>query len=259
MFQDKESWPMKDASDPLAGWSWKEVFTSEMPAKNDIYGHLCAHLYDTLLQFCQICRGLKITVRLFQADVLQLPDLLTGSGRSQEGFDRIEARSTDFHQVSNVADRCYVGTEAVLTTFGPLLRPSNPCATLIALYLNAVQDASTPFDKVSMSTENKRTQKYLPIDPQLVFIQKTSDADYLRFDAARFMFRDVDVLFDRYMLAVGFEGVAKSAGLVMKDRNTIVRKWPMRLGPKATQDEFDHLLASAHNGSERYVEWKTLV
>lgn len=89
-FQDKESWPLKDAADPLAGWSWRDIAHSKTPAKNDIYGHLCAHLYDTLLRFCQTCRRIKITIRLFQADIRELPQLLGALKEPQDGFDRIE-------------------------------------------------------------------------------------------------------------------------------------------------------------------------
>ena len=46
----------------------------------------------------------------------------------------------------------------------------------------------------------------------------------------------------------------------MKENNTIVKPWPMRLstGPVTPEKrkEFWALLASAHTGVERYVEWQ---
>ena len=46
----------------------------------------------------------------------------------------------------------------------------------------------------------------------------------------------------------------------MKENNTIVKPWPMRLstGPVTLEKrkEFRALFASPHTGMERYVEWQ---
>ncbi|KAL8762580.1 MAG: hypothetical protein Q9184_001434 [Pyrenodesmia sp. 2 TL-2023] len=251
-FQDKESWPMKDNADPLAGWSWQDITPSTTSARNDIYGHLCTHLYSTLLRFCRKCRQFTLKIRLFQTDILALPDLNTDAKTPQQGgFDRIE--------VSNVIDGGYIGTAPILSSFAPLLKPphQNPHATLIGLYLNAVHEASTSTDQiVSMAEELTRVRQYMPITPCMLSPDREFSAELLRMLSAREFFRDLDALFERYCRMLGIEGMTQAAGMVMKGKNTVVEKWPMRLGPRATQEEFDKLLASMHDGSERYVEWQ---
>lgn len=86
----------------------------------------------------------------------------------------------------------------------------------------------------------------------------TNSADFLRHNDARFMFRDFDNHFQRFHLERQFEEIGKAAGLKAKSNNTVVEPWPMRLKKNTIQDEFNNLLASGHNGSERYVEWESL-
>lgn len=172
------------------------------------------------------------------------------------------ASLTTVHQVSNVVDVHWGGTNRVLDSFSPLLRSptQNPHATLVALYLNAVQETSTMADKVtSMAEEMELVQKYLPINLQALQLNRNTNPDILMFITAREMFRDFDGIFKRYMVEHDFETITKAAGLTLKDKHTIIPKWPMHLGRKATQEEFDQLLRSAHDGSERYVEWKRVV
>lgn len=49
-------------------------------------------------------------------------------------------------------------------------------------------------------------------------------------------------------------------GLAIKERHTIIDKWPMRLklrfGQAGAQEEFEVLQASSLTGCERYMEWK---
>lgn len=96
----------------------------------------------------------------------------------------------------------------------------------------------------------------MPITPQMLSPDRKFNAEVLRMSKARDFFRDVDALFERYCRVSDVEGMTKAAGMVVKGKNTVVEKWPMRLRPRATQEEFDRLLASMHEGSERYVEWK---
>lgn len=57
-----------------------------------------------------------------------------------------------------------------------------------------------------------------------------------------------------------FRDIEELTGISMKERHTIIEKWPLRLKKKphqrGAQEEFKLLLASAHTGVERYVEWK---
>lgn len=164
-------------------------------------------------------------------------------------------------QVSNIADRGYLGSAAVLTTFGPLLKPhnQNPNATLLALYLNAVHEVFSPVDYlVSTVSEVERMHPYMQGNQEMLKLSNKSNADFLRFDNARGMFRDYDQLFDRYMRECRLREISKTARLIIKPKNTIVRPWPMRLDKNATQREFDILQASGHCGSERYMEWNRM-
>lgn len=57
-----------------------------------------------------------------------------------------------------------------------------------------------------------------------------------------------------------FKDIEHYFGVVIKDRHTIIDKWPTRLkkqsGDKGSQEEFKMLLASGRTGTERYVEWR---
>lgn len=57
-----------------------------------------------------------------------------------------------------------------------------------------------------------------------------------------------------------FKGIERYVGVVMKERHTIIDKWPMRLKKTADEEggmeEFRALLASGGSGTERYMEWK---
>lgn len=48
-------------------------------------------------------------------------------------------------------------------------------------------------------------------------------------------------------------------GVEMRERNSLVEAWPMRLkkkpGEKGADKEFQRLFASSSSGAERYVEW----
>ena len=83
-----------------------------------------------------------------------------------------------------------------------------------------------------------------------------SNPRYIRFRSAQVLFRDYDELFSRLCR---LDEISKATALKMKSRNTIVQPWPIRIRNNATQGDFNVLLASGHNGSERYVEWEMLV
>jgi hypothetical protein len=73
------------------------------------------------------------------------------------------------------------------------------------------------------------------------------------------MFRDFDKPFKRFMEQCRFSEISAVNGLRMKEKNSIVKSWPLRLGKRATANEFDILHASGHYGSERYVEWERAI
>lgn len=59
-----------------------------------------------------------------------------------------------------------------------------------------------------------------------------------------------------------FTEVAQYVRAVMKEKNTIIEKWPFELklqpGQPGAQEEFDRLLSGGVSGKERYIEWKRI-
>ena len=57
-----------------------------------------------------------------------------------------------------------------------------------------------------------------------------------------------------------FSNVERSYGVKAKEPHTIIAKWPLRLklrpGENGAKEEFELLLSSGHEGTERYVEWR---
>ncbi|CEI66052.1 unnamed protein product [Fusarium venenatum] len=73
-FHNTDSWPMHDSSDPLNGWSIKEVeATSTGPATSDIYGKLFRHLRFVLDGFLGRMESSSVAFELVQLDAADLP------------------------------------------------------------------------------------------------------------------------------------------------------------------------------------------
>ena len=64
------------------------------------------------------------------------------------------------------------------------------------------------------------------------------------------------------MKAFMFAEGSQLVGAQIKDRHTVIEKWPFRLklrpGQPGAQEEFDRLLGGGMSGKERYVEWKRI-
>ncbi|KUI70772.1 Histone-lysine N-methyltransferase SMYD3 [Cytospora mali] len=249
-FQTADEWPMKDSADPFHGWPLSEVFNIRTGAKDDVNGKLYQYVRSTLADFHSRLRALDVNFQLFQGDVQGVvPLLLDASVR----YDRIE--------VSNICDFNYLGIKETLALFGPRLRlqESHPHATLITLFLNAVDREASSNDVIQeMVQEMAKLTKYLPLP--MLSDENVRNAELLRFSEAKIMVRDVDKFFNRHMKRLDFLGAGKAAGLSMKQKNTIVDEWPMRLKlrpqQKGAKEEFEQRLGSGHTGVERYVEWQ---
>ncbi|KAL2219085.1 hypothetical protein M432DRAFT_653989 [Thermoascus aurantiacus ATCC 26904] len=247
LYRTKDRWPMKDSADPLEGWPLDEVISKATLAKKDIYGSLFFYLQDLLSRYCRRLGAMSI-IHLFHLDAVNLPSSLKNDGVSPCSFDRIE--------VSNISDSAYLGPGKTLSTFNALLKPKPQSmhATLLCLFLNAVEEACTPIDTLAWFKVNlSLLRRYLPTTRGVLDNPvRGSDAEFLRLIAAADMSRDFDELFDRYMLLHQFPKISRDAGLEMKARNTIVLKpFPMQLRENASQEEFDLLHASGHDGHER--------
>lgn len=143
--------------------------------------------------------------------------------------------------------------------FDPLLksRSENPYATLIALYLNAVQEVHNPDDEDTSKSELQAASQYIwPSDADLQWV---FSAGAVKLHDAMSKFRDFDSLFQTYIVQHQFARISWDAGLVMKDQNTIIGKWPLPLERNASQKEFDVSMSSGHTGFERHVEWARML
>lgn len=128
LFDPKFGWSMNDSSDPMEGFAVPDVIASGhrhgVPA-NDLYGHLYFHVRDLLLTFVAKCRHHTVHITLTAADA---SDLASFAARQRIVYDRV--------YVSNLVDDNYLGTERVLLEWMPLLRPTNPASSLVALFQN---------------------------------------------------------------------------------------------------------------------------
>ena len=128
---------------------------------------------------------------------------------------------------------------------------------MVALFLNAVHEVYSPLDyRSSIRSDMERLRSYIPITRDMVQDGSRSNPGFIKFMCAQGLLWDFDELFSRFTHDCCLDEISKATGLKMKSKNTIVQPWPMRIKENATQREFNVLLASGHNGSERFVEWE---
>ncbi|EXK76747.1 hypothetical protein FOQG_18522 [Fusarium oxysporum f. sp. raphani 54005] len=252
-FQTTDSWPMHDNADPLNGWSVKEVETTSTGlATSDIYGKLFYHVRFALKAFLDRMCSSSVAFELLQVDASDLPGHL-----EKKSFDRIE--------VSNISDGGYLGIHQTVGIMSPLLQaPSNnPHATLITLFMNVVDENMTDQDQMADATmqspSTKRLLKFLPPDHPPT---SCHDPDIIKFSYARDYVRTYDHIFDRVANMFEFSRFPQFMGAAMKEKHTIVEKWPFRLklepGQKEAKEEFDLMMRGGASGKERYIEWKRI-
>lgn len=102
-------------------------------------------------------------------------------------------------QVSNISDGGYIGIHRTLASMTPLLEDprSNPHATLITLFMNAIEENMTDYDRISaMSTSSQRLLKYLPL---MQPISGGNDPDVIKRLFAVDFVTAYDHIFDRYL------------------------------------------------------------
>lgn len=190
----------------------------QLTAKHDMNGLLYFHIRSVIEGFCHRIQAPNstLTLLLYCIDAAILPQVLPAEIRTH-GFDRIE--------VSNIADEAYLGLPGTLSTFAPLLKhPSmNPHATLITLFLNAVEIADrvmgNDLNPNILSERTVRVMQYLKLKPwELPMSQqgRESSATMVRVMAAKDLVRDYDRIWEFYVERVGFEGCAERAGVKMR-------------------------------------------
>ncbi|KAL2293460.1 hypothetical protein FJTKL_05361 [Diaporthe vaccinii] len=255
IFQMSQSWSMPDNADPLTGWSAKEVHnTSAGLAKADIYGKLFVHLRTVLAAFLHRLSSLQISFVLYQEDASALPKYL-----NRGSYSRIE--------VSNIADTGYMGIYWTLNCMIPLLQTplDNPHATLITLFMNAVDENITDAEICAhMNTQDptmKRILQYLSFSPRQPI---PNDPIIFKILAARGCVRTMTppLTGKWYMAKFEFAKAPELVGAVVKTKHTVIEKWPFRLklrpGLRGAQEEFDRLFSSGVSSQECYLEWKRI-
>ncbi|RCI15981.1 hypothetical protein L249_3026 [Ophiocordyceps polyrhachis-furcata BCC 54312] len=276
MYNEFNFWPTLSESDPAAGWDSKDVAeTSSGPASADMYGKLYYHVRSVIQSFIRRSAEGQVSIRLLHYDLVELIDRLPG-----ETFSRIDARlpfpnkmmillllrygsrkkKLTGIKVSNVADNLWLGIHHVLIHLIPMLQSpdNNPHATLITFFMNAVDETISDQEKVRKldRASRERLQAYLLGS----FLDKAPHVELIKAAMAMDIVVRYDDTFERYANKANFCQAAALIGAAIKDRPTIVEKWPYRLklrpGQPKAQEEFDRLLGSWAIGKERYVEWK---
>ncbi|KAI9903766.1 hypothetical protein N3K66_000295 [Trichothecium roseum] len=254
-FQNNGYWPMLDASDPLSGWPINDMMNTPYgPANADIYGKLYCLLRSTLKAFIARLSASKITLEHLHVDAMELPRYI----HNRAPFSRID--------VSNIADRGYVGLRYTLGAMLPLLQDNhvNPHATLIALFINAVGETENRQDVAREYTAATRVVKRLmPHFPAHIRLSHTTfayDAKLMVLENTHSQFMFHDQVFDRYLSSNDADNLAILFRAAIKQVHTIVQTWPFTVTttpvtPEA-QEVFDRMLGSNHTGKERYVEWQ---
>ena len=170
--------------------------------------------------------------------------------REQRFFDRTKA--------SNIVDGGYLGLERTLTTLVPWLKPAdvNPHATLLGLFLNAIAECKNSFETVqTVKDQSSVVHKLLPPLPSML---SPLNPAFIKYMAAIELFKNFEVIFQRYMEKTDFKSYGNVARVEMQEKHTSVELWPLRLHLKAdnkkTRVKFESLMASGHTGRERFVE-----
>ncbi|EGP86268.1 uncharacterized protein MYCGRDRAFT_86714 [Zymoseptoria tritici IPO323] len=223
-------WLLHDEDDPLNGWDWGEIMrTDSGPATNDLYGKLYFLLSEKLARFVRRIRSGPFHFHFHSRDAAILPKVFTNIR-----FARIET--------SNIVDEYYLGTRSTVWLLGGLLEEvaQNPHATLVTLYMNAIDAVAG--------------------------IKSEDDPEWIRFQTQAEHFKKSEKWFDLYKKAIQMSELERIStkvipgGVVIKEVNTVVEKWPGKLKLSAdkveVQKEFDVIKHSNQRGVVRYVEWK---
>ena len=252
-------WLQKDSASPLDGWSVKPILTLsnlQRTAKDDLNGLLYFYVRILLEEFCLRLQSphCKTRFTLYCVDAADLPKTVT-TQPSFSGFDKIE--------VSNIVDEGYLGLFGTLTLFPPLLKKPdvNPHAALITLFFNACEATDrmtgSDADQGVVAKRFHQVMKYMPPNPD--DRRDAYSASQVRRIAAMALVRDYDKIFKHYAERVQMALYAATAGVRMREPNTIIEAWPMRVkkapSEPGAKEEFEMLLASSCTGGERYVEW----
>ena len=150
-------------------------------------------------------------------------------------------------------DRGYLGLERTLITLVPWLKPAdvNPHATLLALFLNAVGECEERSETIQIAKDrSSMVHNFLPPRPSMLSPHNPAFTKY----GCNGAFQDFRGIFQRYMEEIDFKRCGNVTGMEMREKQTIVELWPLRLHPKAdnkkAQLKIEFLMASGHTGAK---------
>ncbi|KAF4958968.1 hypothetical protein FGADI_2047 [Fusarium gaditjirri] len=248
-FQFGGTWPMQDSADPVEGWLLGEVEKTPIGlAISDVYGKLFYYIRSMIKKLLdRVCKS-TVAFQLLQVDAAMLDEHLEGS------FDRIE--------VSNISDGGYLGIRLTVALMAPLLRePSiNPHATLITLFMSMVDDNWTMMDEFAeLSPRNLSNRRSVHCLPRSHPLMGPADPTMIKITYGASHLREYDDIFERVANDLELPSFPDWAGAMMKEKHTIIEKWPHRLklrpGQPGGKEEFDLLMEGGSSGKELYLEW----
>ena len=111
--------------------------------------------------------------------------------------------------------------------------------------------------KQQTHTAMMRSHKYLPFD-KTAPPSSYADPEMIRRVGCFNLLTDYTGLFDIFLEAESVVEAARTCGLKIKDKHTIVQPWPFRVGMRTTKKEFDILAAAGTDGFEQYMEVEKL-
>lgn len=250
LFDSNNRWLQKFNDDPLDGWNLKELGSFRRnkldltKLNNDLYGNLYFFVKDLLTSLHRKVRARTIHFKL-ACGLAQDIQHFTSAPR----FDRIE--------VSNITDLGFLGIQQTLVSMRPMLKTTNPKATIISLFKTAMTIVKTQHqDPKEEVLRRQQALRYLPLKgaPSLF------NPDVLRLNISMDIFAPIEDWFEEYKRLVDFERAMRETGLRMKSDNTIIPRWPYRLKTSSThsvvQKDVEDLLASSLYGWELYIEWQ---
>ena len=237
---------------PIHGYELSAVLDcrkDEEPSA-DVNGRLYHHVRSVIKKFHRQFHAKNLLFVLSSIDVAGKVARIPTNAVIEAKYDRID--------ISNIATQDLEGTFQNLACL--LKTPDvNKHAAIICLLPDAVNSVHRHLSSNDRFSNEAPLRKYtrkvyeylpLPIGPD----PSGFEPQVIQMLHAKSFFRDKGYFFTYWLLATNINGIANRYKMNMKAVNTIVDKWP--LGHINCQKDFDRLLYSGHDGSERFVEFR---
>jgi hypothetical protein len=105
--------------------------------------------------------------------------------------------------------------------------------------------------------------KFVPFTPMTLMSMiaggtMMSSPEMIQISSCYTMFGDLDKAFRTFLKDVHMQELAKKYGVLIKENNSIIAPWPLRITETTTKEVFEIRCASMHTGCERYLEFEKL-